>query len=45
MKKETALVLGVIGVAFIGMTLLAFGNPMGALFVGGALATGQLMIS
>ena len=44
MKKETALVLGVIGLAFVGVTLLAFGNPIGALFVGGALATGQLMI-
>ena len=45
MKKGEILALAVIGVAFVGVTLLAFGNPMGIFVVGGALMSGQLLIS
>lgn len=39
MKKETALVLGVIGLAFVGLTLIAFGNMIGyGVFAGSAIA-------
>jgi hypothetical protein len=44
MKKREVLALAVIGVTFVGMTLLAFGNPIGVFVVGGALMSGQLMI-
>jgi hypothetical protein len=45
MKKGEVLALAVIGVIFVGMTLLAFGNPIGVFVVGGALMSGQLMIN
>jgi len=45
MKKGEILALAVIGVAFVGVTLLAFGNPVGVFVVGGALMSGQLLIS
>jgi hypothetical protein len=45
MKKGEVLALAVIGVTFVGMTLLAFGNPIGVFVVGGALMSGQLMIN
>ena len=38
------LAVAVIGVAFVGVTLLAFGNPLGIFVVGGALMSGQLLI-
>ena len=45
MKKGEVLALALIGVVFVGMTLLAFGNPIGVFVVGGALMSGQLMIN
>jgi len=40
MKKQDVAVLGIIGLAFVGLTLLAFGNPIGAFIVGGVVMIG-----
>lgn len=37
MKKENVLAVALIGVMFAGLTLVAFGNPLGAFLVAGVV--------
>ena len=40
MKKQDVAALGIIGLMFVGLTLVAFGNPIGAFIVGGVVMIG-----
>ena len=40
LDKGFLAVAGVIGLAFVGLTLLAFGNPVGAFIVAGVVMIG-----
>jgi len=39
MKKENVVAVSVIGMIFLGIIIAAFGNPLGAFVVGGAVLT------
>ena len=40
MKKENVVAVGLIGVMFAGLILVAFGNPLGAFLVAGVIMIG-----
>jgi hypothetical protein len=41
MKKGEVLALALIGTMFVGLTLVAFGNPIGAFVVAGVIMLGS----
>lgn len=43
MKKENVVAVAVIGTMLLGLTIAAFGNPLGAFIVGGAVLTAGAM--